>query len=69
MRPPKKDNRQRLAYHEAGHAVVARSQGIDFLSVTIGDGTKGEVDYARDLRDRIKISDAVFGIFLSAIKE
>ncbi len=51
---PIEELRRHTAYHEAGHAVVARSQGIGILSVTIGDGKEGYVDYAVDPEDRLK---------------
>jgi hypothetical protein len=51
---PTEEKRKRTAYHEAGHAVVARSQGIGILGITIGDGKEGYVDYAVDPEDRIK---------------
>jgi len=50
---PIEEIRRHTAYHEAGHAVVAQSQGIDISKVSIGDRKDGYVDYTDDLKDRI----------------
>jgi ATP-dependent Zn protease len=54
---PTEEIRRHTAYHEAGHAVVAQSQGIDISKVTIGDRKDGYVDYTDDLEDRIDKRD------------
>ena len=55
---PRRDpelNRQRIAHHEAGHAVVAWAKGLRLLKVSIGDDD-GESEYVEtddELRARL----------------
>jgi hypothetical protein len=47
------DAREKLAVHEAGHAIVGRELGIDVLRVTVSDGERGHCHYGQTHTDTL----------------
>lgn len=56
-RPPE-ENRIRIAYHEAGHAVVAYDRGLGIKEVSMGDGKNGYTESILSLKDaKLKLGE------------
>jgi len=54
------ENRIRIAYHEAGHAVVADDRGLGIEEVSLGDEENGYTESILSLKDAIlKLGDRV----------